>query len=209
MDRYEKIKQLFPEDFEKLQNTKILLLGVGGVGGLCLDCLHRSGITDITAVDCDRFDLSNQNRQLGSEATGEIKVERFAKTHGITPLHETITPRWVEEFDFTPYDFVIDAIDDMRAKVAVAHRCSDKLISSTGSARKTDPTKIEVASIWQTSVDPLARKFRYELKRSGFSGDFPTVYSTEQASKNPGSFMGVTGSFGLAICSFIVRKITA
>ena len=207
MDRYERIKQLLPRDFKRLQGIKVLLLGVGGVGGVCLECLYRSGVVDITVVDHDSFDITNQNRQLGSEAVGHKKVAYFAKTKGVKAIDAKIDAAWVQAFDFTPYDVVLDAIDDMDAKVAVAHKCADKLISATGSARKFDPTKIEVASIWKTSVDPLAKKFRYELKQSGFKGDFLTVYSTENASSELGSFMGVTGAFGLTLCAQVVQKI--
>lgn len=207
MDRYERIRDLIPQSFEKLQNTKVLLLGVGGVGGVCLECLYRSGVKDITIVDCDTFDITNQNRQLGSEALGESKVAYHAKTKKLKAINAKIDAKWVQDFDFNSYDFVLDAIDDMGAKVAIAHKCAPKLISATGSARKFDPTKIEVASIWKTIVDPLAKKFRYELKKSGFEGDFLTVYSTENADTNIGSFMGVTGAFGLTLCSLVVQKV--
>ena len=208
MDRYQRVKELIPEDFNTFQNLKILLFGAGGVGSVCLECLYRSGVTDITVVDGDTFDITNQNRQLGSEeGLGQYKVQYFAKTKGIVPIVAKVDAQWAKEFDFTPYDIVIDAIDDMDAKVAIAHRCYTKLLSATGSARKFDPTKIEVASIWKTTNDPLAKKFRYELKKSGFSGDFSTVYSKENAHKNIGSFMGVTGSFGLTLCSLVLQKV--
>jgi len=207
VDRYERIRGLIPQSFEKLQKSKVLLLGVGGVGGVCLECLYRSGVKDITVVDFDTFDITNQNRQLGSEAVGEYKVYYYAKTKGVKAINEKISARWVQKFDFSAYDFVLDAIDDIEAKVAIAHRCASKLISATGSARKFDPTKIEVASIWKTSVDPLARKFRYELKKSGFRGDFLTVFSTEKTDQNIGSFMGVTGAFGLTLCALVVQKV--
>ncbi len=207
--RYARIKLLLGDDFQKLQEAKVLLLGVGGIGGFCLDCLMRSGLRDVTVVDFDVFEQSNQNRQIGSENIGSIKVEQMKKLYpSITPIREKITPLWCEEFDFSPYDLVIDAIDDMKAKVAVAHKTHKKLISATGGAKKLDPTKIEFVSIWKTRGDPLAKKFRYELKKSGFKGDFNVVYSPEPAlCKGLGSFVGVTGAFGLSICSAVVRKI--
>lgn len=207
MDRYTRIRDLIPTRFDALQNVKILLLGVGGVGGVCLECLHRSGVRDITVVDFDTFDVTNQNRQLGSENVGVSKVKYFSDKFNLTAIEAKIDASWTQTFDFRPYDVVIDAIDDMQAKVAVAKRCSRKLISATGSARKFDPTAIQVASIWKTTNDPLARKFRYELKKSGFEGDFLCVYSTENADKNIGSFMGVTGAFGLTLCSLVVQKV--
>jgi tRNA A37 threonylcarbamoyladenosine dehydratase len=200
---------LMGEDFEKLRHAKILLLGVGGVGSFCLDCLVRSGVEDVTIVDFDTYDITNQNRQIGSEKVGAIKVERLAELYPtVTPIQAKIDAEWIEAFDFEPYDLVLDAIDDIRAKIALAHRVSFKLISSTGSARKLDPTKIEIASIWKTHGDPFARKIRYELKKSGFKGDYPALFSPEEPKcQTKGSFVGVTGSFGLAMCSIAIQKI--
>ncbi|MDD3323578.1 MAG: ThiF family adenylyltransferase [Sulfurospirillaceae bacterium] len=209
MDRFSRVRTLFGDDFEKIQKAKILLLGVGGVGGVCLDALYRSGVKDITIVDFDTFDISNQNRQLGSEAIGEVKVTSLARRYkGITPIEVLITPEWVEDFDFAPYDVVIDAIDDMRAKVAIAHKAFEKLLSASGSAKKLDPTRVRYCSIWKTHGDALAKKFRYELKKSDFEGDFITVFSDEEPTcKELGSLMCVTGAFGFALASLAIRKI--
>ncbi len=207
--RYERCRMLMGEDFEKLRSAKILLLGVGGVGSFCLDCLHRSGVDDITIVDFDRYDETNQNRQIGSDKVGAVKVHRLKELYPtVTPIEVKIDKEWVEEFDFSPYDIVLDAIDDIKAKIALAHKVWPKLISATGGARKLDPTKIEVASIWKTHGDPFARKIRYELKKSGFKGDYPALFSPETPKcTQKGSFVGVTGSFGLAMCSEAVKKI--
>lgn len=207
--RYERVRSLLGEDFAKLREAKILLLGVGGVGGFCLDCLVRTGVESVTIVDCDTFELSNQNRQIGSENVGAVKVEHLHTLYPtVQALHARVTPEWVAQFDFSPYDLVVDAIDDMKAKVALAHAAGEKLISSTGGAKKLDPTKIELASIWKTHGDPLAKKFRYELKKSGFHGDFEVVFSPEPPlCKELGSFVGVTGAFGLTLCSAAIRKL--
>lgn len=209
--RHTRTKLVFGEEsFEKLRNAKILLLGVGGVGSFCLDCLYRSGVRDITMVDFDRYDLTNQNRQMHSEHhEGELKVEAL-KSHypEAEAIAVKITPEWVEAFDFEPYDLVLDAIDDMRAKLAVIQKCYPKLISSVGSAKRLDPTKIEVRSIWKTEGDPFAAKIRYELRKRKFRGDFICICSSEHPRiKEKGSFVGVTGSFGLAMCSLALRKI--
>jgi len=200
---------LMGDDFEKLRNAKILLLGVGGVGSFCLDCLVRSGVEDITIVDFDKYDITNQNRQIGSDKVGAVKVYRLAELYPtVTPIEAKIDDEWIENFDFSSFDLVLDAIDDIRAKIALAHKVWPKLISATGGARKLDPTKIEVTSIWKTHGDPFARKIRYELKKSGFKGDFPALFSPEEPKcKTKGSFVGVTGSFGLAMCSAAVQKI--
>lgn len=209
--RHVRTKLVFGEEaFEKLSGAKILLLGVGGVGSFCLDCLYRSGVRDITIVDFDRFDLSNQNRQMHSERhEGELKAEAL-KTYypEVTAIPERINPEWVEAFDFEPFDLVLDAIDDMKAKLAVIERCHPKLISAVGSAKRLDPTKVEVRSIWKTDGDPFAAKIRYELRKRKFRGDFPCICSSELPRiKEKGSFVAVTGTFGLSMCSLALRKI--
>ncbi len=209
MDRYSRVRTLFGEDFQKLQNAKIILFGVGGVGGVVLECLYRSGVTDITIVDKDRFEITNQNRQLGSEALGELKVDYFSKTlKGVTPIAMDVDATWIEKFDFETFDIVIDCIDDIPAKVALAQKTSQKLIASGGSAKRIDPTLIKVGSIWEAHGDKFVKKFKDSLKKSGFAGDFSVVYSTEPARcTDMGSFMGVTGSFGFMVASLAIKKI--
>ena len=208
--RYERSRMLLGEDFEKLQGAKILLLGVGGVGSFCLDCLVRSGVNGITIVDFDTYDESNLNRQLWSEHhVGESKV-RALQTHypQITVIETRIDPAWVEGFDFEPYDLVLDAIDDTQAKLALAQKCYKKLISATGSAKRLDPSKIEVGTIWTAHGDRFASKLRYELKKRRFNKKYPVIFSSEPPRvKVKGSFMGVTASFGLAMCSLAVRHL--
>ncbi|MDQ1339487.1 MAG: tRNA threonylcarbamoyladenosine dehydratase [Campylobacterota bacterium] len=208
--RYTRCKILFGSDFEKIQKAKILLLGVGGVGSFCLDAMYRTGITDITIVDYDRFDITNQNRQIGSENVGELKVEVHAKMYpSVTPIVQKIDPKWVEEFDFEPYDLVIDAIDDVDAKVAIMKKTYKKLISSMGSAKKTDPTKIEISDIWKTHGDKFARKIKDRLKKERFNKKIKVVFSTEHAKCiEKGSFCGVTGAFGLTLCSLAIDILT-
>ncbi len=201
---------LLGDDFNKLKDAKILLLGVGGVGSFCLDCLHRNGIHDITIIDFDTYDESNQNRQMWSELhMGESKVEALKKHYPeINIMNMKITPEWVEAFDFEPYDLVLDAIDDIHAKLALAQKCYAKLISATGSAKRLDPTKIEVATIWKTHGDRFASKIRYELKKRRFSKKYPVIFSSEPArTKVKGSFVGVTGAFGMTMCSLAIKRL--
>lgn len=210
MPRYERSRMLLGDGFEKLITAKILLLGVGGVGSFCLDCLHRNGIHDITIIDFDTYDESNQNRQMWSELhEGESKVEAMQKHYPqIKIMDMKITPEWVEEFDFEPYDLVLDAIDDIHAKLALAQKCYKKLISATGSAKRLDPTKIEVSTIWKTHGDRFASKIRYELKKRRFTKKYPVIFSTEPArTKVKGSFVGVTGAFGMTMCSIAIQKL--
>ncbi len=208
--KYDRMKVLLGDDFDRLQNSKILLLGVGGVGGFCLDCLSRSGITDITIVDFDSFDETNQNRQMWSEMhEGESKVEALKKHYPhIKTLDIRIDEEWVWNFDFSEYDLVLDAIDDTKAKLALAQKCYKKLISSFGSAKRIDTTKIEVADIWKTHGDRFGSKIRYELRKRGFKKKYRVIFSSEEARvKANGSFVGVTASFGLAMCSEAIKKM--
>jgi len=208
--RVQRCKVLFgDENFAKIQQAKILILGVGGVGSYALDCLWRSGVSDITIVDYDRYDESNQNRQIGSEAVGELKTETLKKLYpSITTLNQKMDMEWVSNFDFEPYDIIIDSADTTRVKIELAKREYKKLIMSMGSAKRFDTTKIEVASIWKTHGDALARKIRNELKKARFNRNFTIVFSPEEdRCKDKGSFVGVTGAFGLTLCSEAIKRI--
>ncbi len=210
MARYERIKTLLKDDFAKLQNAKIIVLGVGGVGGVCLDCLIRSGIKDITIVDFDTFDESNQNRQLYSELhLGELKVEALKEHYPHAKIiNKRVDEEWVWDFDFDEYDVVLDAIDDTKAKLALAQKCHKKLISSFGSAKRLDASQVKVDDIWKSYGDRFGAKIRYELKKRGFKKKYKVIFSSEEAlTKECGSFMGVTASFGLMMCSEAVKKI--
>lgn len=208
--RFQRCKMLFGEDgFEKISKAKILILGVGGVGSYALDCLYRSGVSDITIVDYDTYDETNQNRQIGSEAIGESKVETLSTLYpSIKYIEQQMNMKWVADFDFTPYDIVIDAADTTKVKLEVAKKCYKKLIMSVGSAKRYDATKIEVASIWKTHGDALARKIRNELKKAKFDRNFTVVFSYEEDKcKEKGSCVAVTGAFGLTICSEVIKRI--
>jgi tRNA A37 threonylcarbamoyladenosine dehydratase len=197
------------EDFEKLQKAKILIMGVGGVGSYALDCLYRSGVKDITILDYDRYDPTNQNRQIGSEAIGMLKTERLSELYpGIKTIDQKMDMAWVDAFDFESYDLIIDAADTTKVKIEVAKKCYKKLIMSVGSAKRFDTSKIEVASIWKTHGDALARKIRNELKKAKFSRNFTVVYSPEEDKcKVKGSCVAVTGAFGLTVCSEAIKRI--
>jgi tRNA A37 threonylcarbamoyladenosine dehydratase len=208
--KHARIKLLLGEEFSKLQNAKIILLGVGGVGSFCLDCLYRSGVKQITIVDFDTYDESNQNRQMWSELhLGEVKVEALKQHYpDLEIINKKIDEEWVKNFDFTPYDLVLDAIDDTGAKLALAQKCYSKLISSFGSAKRLDPTKIKVDDIWKSYGDAFGSKIRYELRKRGFKKKYKVIFSTEEAQvKAKGSFMGVTASFGLTMCSLAIKTI--
>ena len=207
--RFDRSRIIFEDDFETLRKAKIIILGVGGVGGHALDCLYRSGVQDITIVDYDTYEHSNQNRQIGSEAIGKSKVEHLQQLYpGIKIIEEKITLEWIENFDMSSYDLILDAIDDIKPKVQLIRRYYKKLISTSGSAKRIDPTKIEYINIFKTFNDPFIKKIREELKKVKFNRNFKVVFSSETPKcKGMGSFVGVTGSFGLTMCSIAIEKI--
>jgi tRNA A37 threonylcarbamoyladenosine dehydratase len=207
---YDRIELLVGNDFTKLQNAKLILLGVGGVGSFCLDCLYRSGVKKITIVDFDTYDITNQNRQMWSELhENELKVDALQKHYPeIEIINYRVDEEWVWAFDFEPYDVVLDAIDDRNAKLALAQKCHKKLISSFGGAKRMDPTKIKVDDIWKSYGDKFGSKIRYELRKRGFKKKYKVIFSSEEANiKEKGSFMGVTATFGLVMCGEAMKKI--
>ena len=210
MPKYDRIKLVLQDDFVKLENAKVLLLGVGGVGSFCLDCLYRSGVRDITIVDFDTYDASNQNRQMWSELhENEVKVEALKQHYPeLSIINRRIDEAWVEAFDFEPYDLILDAIDDRNAKLALAQKCHKKLISSFGSAKRLDPTKVQVGDIWKSYGDKFGSKIRYELRKRGFKKKYTVVFPSEEAQvEEKGSFMGVTATFGLTMCAEAIKAI--
>jgi tRNA A37 threonylcarbamoyladenosine dehydratase len=210
LDKYDRCKKIFGNDFEQLQKTKVIILGVGGVGAHALDCLYRSGITNITIVDYDIYEVSNQNRQIGSEnALNQLKVSHLKTIYpNIIAINAKIDLQWLDENDLDKYDIILDAIDDIKPKVQIIKRYYKKLISTTGSAKRIDPTQIEYINIWKTFNDPFAKKIREELKKIGFKKNFKVIFSQELPKcKELGSFVAVTGSFGLAMCSKAIEKI--
>ena len=209
--KYDRTKKLFGEDvFEKFKDVKLILLGVGGVGSFALDALYNSGITNITIVDFDTYEESNMNRQMGSHGNiGRIKVEALKEKYPeVTPIHMKITPEWVDNFDFSSYDYILDAIDDVKPKVHLIKKHFTKIISTSGSAKRIDPSKIEYISIWNTYNDPFIKKIRTELKAQGFKKKFKVIFSSElPICLEKGSFEGVTGSFGLMMASVTIQKL--
>jgi len=204
--RYDRCKKIFSK-FDHLKDLKVLICGVGGVGGYALDCLYRSGVSDITIVDYDTFDITNQNRQIGSEFIGEKKVKVLSELYPyIKPVDMKLSPENIQTLELDRYDIVIDAIDDLNAKIELIKAAYPKIISSMGAAKRIDPTKIRIESIWKTNTDPLAKKVRDRLKKENFQGDFKVVYSIEKPIKcDMGSFVGVTGAFGFALCSEVLK----
>lgn len=209
--KYDRSKKLFGEDvFEKFKDVKLILLGVGGVGSFALDALYNTGITNITIVDFDTYEESNMNRQMGSHGNiGRVKVEALKEKYPqVEAIHVKITPEWIDNFDFSSYDYILDAIDDVKPKVHLIKKHFTKIISTSGGAKRIDPSKIEYISIWDTYNDPFIKKIRTELKAQGFKKKFKVIFSSELPNcLEKGSFEGVTGSFGLMMASVTVQKL--
>lgn len=176
---------------EKLKNAHVAVFGIGGVGGHAADALIRSGIGTITIVDSDVVAESNINRQLiaTTKTIGRKKVD-VMKEHllDINPevkveVHDCFfLPETKNQFDFSSYDYVIDAVDTVTAKLALVEACQEAnvpIISSMGAGNKLDPTAFEVADIYKTSVCPLAKVMRRELKKRNIK-HLKVVYSKEE-----------------------------
>lgn len=171
-------------------NSKIAVFGVGGVGGACVEALIRTGLSNILVVDFDKVDITNLNRQIISniENVGNYKVDAIEKRIlSINPnviikkSKKKLTPSNLDTFSLKDYDYVVDAIDDIEAKVALIKYCSDKnikIISAMGTGKRIDPLKLKVADIYKTEGCPLARKMRKRLKNECVK-KLKVVYSNE------------------------------
>lgn len=167
---------------ERLKNARVAVFGIGGVGGHVLEALVRSGVGTVDIIDNDRVCMSNLNRQIIAtyKTLGMYKVDaaqqRMKEINPEAVIHKYNTfflPETAEQFDFTQYDYVADAIDTVAGKIELVLRAKEAgipVISSMGAGNKMDPTAFEVADIYETSVCPLARVMRRELKKEGLKG---------------------------------------
>ena len=191
-DIFSRTQLIFGEEaMDILANSRVAVFGVGGVGGFTVEALARSGVGAIDLIDDDKVCVTNINRQiiaLGS-TVGMYKVDAAEKRiHDINPecrvtCHKMFyMPETAHKLDFSQYDYVVDAIDTVTGKIEIimqANAAGVPVISSMGAGNKVDPTAFEVADIYKTSVCPLARVMRYQLKRRGVK-KLKVVYSKEQ-----------------------------
>lgn len=179
------------EKLNLLKSKRVLVFGVGGVGGTVVEALVRSGIENITLVDNDTVSISNLNRQIISslDAVGKYKVD-VAKDRILSinnnanvEVHKCFfLPENSSSFDFSKYDYVIDAVDTVSAKIEIIVKAKEKnvpVISSMGTGNKMNPTMLEVSDIHKTSVCPLAKVMRYELRKRNIK-NVKVVYSKEE-----------------------------
>ena len=236
-ERFDRTKRLLgAEAMKKLNNAHVAVFGIGGVGGHAVDALARSGIGTITIVDSDEVAVSNINRQLiaTTKSVGRKKVQ-VMKEHllEINPdiqveVHDCFfLPETQEQFNFYKYDYVIDAVDTVTAKLALVEACEKAktpIISSMGAGNKLNPAAFEVADIYKTSVCPLAKVMRRELKKRNIK-HLKVVYSKEtplepiededfvsdekrQRRATPGSIAFVPSVAGLILAGEVVKDLT-
>jgi len=180
------------EGMKKLAAARVAVFGIGGVGGYTVEALARSGVGALDLIDDDKVCLTNLNRQIIAtrSTVGQYKVDvAAARIHDISPdcavrtFKTFYAPETAEQFDFTQYDYVVDAIDTVTGKIALvlqAQEAGVPIISCMGAGNKLDPAAFEVADIYKTSVCPLARVMRQELKKRGVKS-LKVVYSKEPA----------------------------
>ena len=222
MDRLNRITLLLGKnEILKLQKSTVMIVGCGAVGSFAIEALARSGVGHLILIDFDVVEESNINRQLFAldSTVGKTKVD-VAKQRIADINPNIVVDVFNMFFDETTElnvkpDFVIDAIDTVQSKIALYKWCFNNkvpFISSMGAARKTDLTKIKIDKISKTTVCPLASKIR-KMVRELKMKDFPVVYSIESAAPQKsggrefGSIITVTGSFGLMLADFVIKKL--
>ncbi|MBQ4556576.1 MAG: tRNA threonylcarbamoyladenosine dehydratase [Clostridia bacterium] len=213
----------------KLKNARVAVFGIGGVGSYTVEALARAGVGALDLIDSDVVATSNINRQIIAthKTVGRPKVEVAAeRIADINPdckvtCHKLfVLPENMEHFDFESYDYIVDAIDTVSAKIALAvtaEKLGVKIISSMGTGNKLDPTKFEVTDIYKTSVCPLARVMRLELKKRGvkklkvlYSKEEPVkvaVQSEEHRRAIPASISFVPSAAGLIIAGEVIKDL--
>ena len=234
MEQFTRTELLLGEAaMKKLASSRVAVFGIGGVGGYTVEALARSGIGALDLIDSDRVALSNLNRQIIAtlDTVGQYKVDaavaRIASINPecrVTVYRLFFTPDTQDQFDFTQYDYVVDAIDTVTGKLALAEcaqAADTPIISAMGAGNKLDPTAFRVADINDTSVCPLAKVMRRECRRRGIR-HLKVVYSQEEALQPlgrpaeedsvrrsiPGSTAFVPPVTGLIIAGEVIKDLT-
>lgn len=217
-----------PEAMEKLKNSRVAVFGAGGVGGYAIEGLARSGVGAIDVIDNDKVCLTNINRQIFAtrKTLGKYKVtaaaERVLEINPdckVTPHRMFFLPENAAKLNFSDFDFAVDAIDTVSGKIAIiecAKTAGIPVISCMGTGNKLDPTAFEVADISETSVCPLAKVMRRELKRRDITG-VKVVYSKEEPARvfcggerraaAPASCSFVPSVAGLIIAGEVIKQL--
>ena len=221
------------EALKKLESCRVAVFGVGGVGGHCVEALARSGVGALDLIDSDTVSLSNLNRQIIAlhSTLGQYKVDVASeRIHDINPECKVTVyrifylPETREQFDFGAYDYIVDAIDTVGGKLALAEQAQaagTRIISAMGAGNKLDPTRFEVADIYETSVCPLARVMRVECRKRGirrlkvvYSREVPQTPAVAPDEEKVGSRRSVPGSVafvpsvaGLILAGEVIRDL--
>lgn len=222
-EKFSRAVSIIGEDgLQKLNNASVIVFGLGGVGGAACEALVRAGVGTLGIVDKDVVDITNLNRQLFAteDTVGIPKTE--AATKRLLSINPDLKiekyslfylPETAHEIDLSKYDFVVDCIDNVTAKLELIEKCNAlgvPVISSMGTGNKLHPEMLEISDISKTSVCPLARVMRRELKKRGIN-KLPVVYSKEEPVKTetavPGSVSFTPPVAGYLMCSYVVRKI--
>lgn len=211
------------EKIDSFKDKKILVIGIGGVGGTALEGLARSGFKNFVIVDSDVVDVSNLNRQIlfAQDDVGKDKVE-CAKKHllkivpdlNIECFKAKVGKEKIDSLLRIRPDFIVDAIDDVEGKLHIYEYCLNNginFISSLGMGNRLDPEKVVITNLNKTENDPLARKIRYEVKQKGLDAKcVPVVFSKENPvlkSKKPYSMIMVPSTAGLLIVKYVLSTI--
>lgn len=208
------------ENIEKISKINVLIVGIGGVGGTALEALVRSGVKNITIIDKDVISESNLNRQILStrDSIGLYKVDvginrckSINPDVNITGLKINLDEKNVNELEY--FDFIIDACDDINAKLALmqyANKNNINLISSMGTGKRLNPSNVIITRLDKTSNDPLAKKMRYEARKRGLKLNVPVVCSKEEPINNDriiASSIFVPSTAGLMLAYYIIEKV--
>lgn len=208
------------ENVEKISKINVLIVGIGGVGGTALEALVRSGVKNITIIDKDVFSESNLNRQILStrDSIGLYKVDvginrckSINPDVNITGLKINLDEKNVNELEY--FDYIIDACDDINAKLALmqyANKNNINLISSMGTGKRLNPSNVIITRLDKTSNDPLAKKMRYEARKRGLKLNIPVVCSKEEPINNDrviASSIFVPSTAGLMLAYYIIEKV--
>ena len=222
-DQLERLRRIVGDArIERLRNGRVIVFGLGGVGGYVVEALARSGVGELAIVDSDRICLSNLNRQIYAlhSTMDELKVDVAEKRiHDINPDCKVMKypifylPDTADTIDLSHYDYIVDCIDTITAKLELVSRADENklnIISCMGTGNKLDPSKLQIADISKTSVCPLARVMRLELRKRGIH-HLKCVFSTEEPIRTgmsePGSTAFVPSVAGLMIASEVVRNL--
>lgn len=231
LNQFSRTELLIGKDgINKLSKSKVIIFGIGGVGSYAAEALARTGIYEFDLVDNDRVSLTNVNRQIiaTTKTIGEYKVEVMKqRILEINPaakvnMHKCFFLPNSQQFEFQNYSYIIDAIDTITSKIELVVQANDyniPIISSMGAGNKLDPTKFQISDIYKTSVCPVAKVMRYELKKRNIR-HLKVVYSTEQPIKPkqaaeeiinkkviPGSISFVPSAAGLIIASEVIKDL--